>query len=136
MANKLFVLMACALLIPLAGAHGDEAVCVSVSAGEQTDAGTASFANVGQTIIGVTTDGNVEVLAGIMHCLLVSGLSPAGDCDVSLFVDLPDLQTLTKIDCMLGPDLPFSDAGCSCTDYNEDGHIDLLDAAAFQLAVD
>ncbi len=136
MARKLCFLLVCALAIPLAGAQGDEAVCVSVSSGEQTDAATASFSNVGQTVIGVTTDGNVEVLAGIMHCLLVSGLSPTGDCNISLFVDLPDLQTLTHGDCLLGPDLPFADAGCTCSDYNEDGYIDLLDAAAFQLAID
>ncbi len=124
-----------ALIIPLVSAQGDEAVCTSASAGSQTSMTTGSFYNAGQAIIGVTTNGTIEVLAGVMHCMLVSGLSPTGDCDFSLFVDLPDLPTLTSNDCFLGPVNPFINLGCTCSDFNEDGLIDLLDAAAFQLAV-
>jgi len=123
------------LLFPLVIVQGDDAVCVSVSAGSQTSDGTGTYNNTGQSIVGVTTDGSIEVLAGVMHCILVSGLSPPGDCDVSLFVDLPDLPTLTRNDCMLGPVDPFINASCACSDYNEDGLIDLRDAAAFQRAI-
>lgn len=129
-----FMLAGC-LLIPLVAAHGDEAVCVSISGGAQTTTMSGSFHNTGQTILGITTDGNIEVRAGIMYCLLASGLSPAGDCDVSLFVDLPDLPTLTRIDCMLGPVDPFADQDCACSDFNDDGYIDLRDAAGFQSAI-
>ncbi len=139
MRTLIVLVLAGALLFPLVIVQGDDAVCVSVSVGSQTSDGTGdgtgSFLNTGQAIVGVTTDGNVEVLAGIMHCMLVSGLSPTGDCDVSLFVDLPDLPTLTRNDCMLGPVNPFINPSCSCSDYNEDGRIDLLDAAAFQRAI-
>jgi len=134
--KKLIIMaLAGALTIPLIRVQGDDAECVSVSAGSQTASGTGSFYNTGQAIVGITSDGNIEVLAGIMHCMLVSGLSPAGDCDVSLFVDLPDLPTLTSNECMLGPVDPFINLGCACSDYNGDGRIDLRDAAAFQRAI-
>ena len=93
------------------------------------------FQNVGQSIIGVTTDGDVEVLAGVLHCMLASGLSPDGDCNTSLEIDLPDWKELASGVCMNGPGAPYGNVGCACTDYNDDGRIDLLDAAAFQLAI-
>lgn len=135
MARIVFVMMTCALIIPLGGVRGDDVVCRSISAGAQTADGTHSFANAGQTIIGVTTDGEVEVLAGIMHCMLASGLSPEGDCNTSLEIDLPDWKALASNVCMQGPGAPYGNAGCACTDYNDDGRIDLLDAAAFQSAI-
>lgn len=135
MTRMLFVLAASALVLPMGGVQGVEVVCVSVSAGAQTAERPHSFANTGQTIIGVTTDREVEVLAGIMHCMLASGLSPEGDCNTSLEIDLPDWQALASNVCMNGPGAPYGNLGCACADYNDDGRIDLLDAAAFQLAI-
>jgi len=105
-----------------------------VSAGAQTTNERGNFLNAGQTIIGVMSDGDIDVLAGALHCMLASGMVPQGDCNTSLEVDLPDWQALSSNLCMKGPGLPFGNLGCACTDYDDNGRIDMRDAAAFQRA--
>lgn len=56
----------------------------------------------------------------------------AGDCDLSGDVGLSDYVAFS--DCVSGPDAPFT-PGCSCADFDGNGHVDVLDFGAFQLAI-
>ncbi len=137
MSRKMFMgLFAVAIFAPNPGVvSADQASCIPISIGAQTIDATGSFLNAGQSAIGVSSGGGVEVMAGSIYCMFTLGLSPAGDCDWSLSVDLPDLEYLTSAACLKGPIEPYVKPACQCSDQNEDGHVDLVDAALFQAAI-
>jgi len=85
---------------------------------------------VGQSLSGETTNSGYRMCVGAIEGLL---LPSPGDFDGNRRVDLADLSELAN--CMMGPNVVIG-PDCRAGDGNQDGDVDLGDAAAFQRGFD
>ena len=123
-------------LLPLESrTQADEAGCVVISAGAETDTLTGSVQNVGQVVIGGAFSRSISLHAGAVHCLSMHAhpaACPCGDFDGDNSVTLVDFITFQVC---FGASKPTEDCpsdAFACADLNGDGNVNLNDFVTFQ----
>jgi hypothetical protein len=116
-----------ALLIAAAILYADIYVAPATSAGSQTSG--SSFVNVGQTAVGLATDGTVTAHIGAIRIYALSTTANVpGNCGGNATVNLVDYRVFGT--CMVGPVVGPA-GGCQCADIDNDGDADMYDYALF-----
>jgi hypothetical protein len=85
---------------------------------------TTSTPNVNSPIVDLTKPIQMDIL-------LVKDCSSKGDLDSDGDVDFDDFTAF--LTCLAGVDVP-TDPSCTCSDFNNDGRVDVSDLAGFQAA--
>ncbi len=100
-----------------------------VSSGAANNLESGVIQNVGQSVIGRSTDGSVVAHMGIVPILAHGLRDPVpGDCTDNGLVDLDDHDVFVR--CMDGPGVGVTQ-DCDCVDMDGDGDVDNVDAARF-----
>jgi hypothetical protein len=111
----------------------DEMHCATASSGAESQLTNGSIANIGQTVIGRTTGGGIQLHAGVIACL---SAAPAtfllGDMNCDGAVNLQDINPFTLA---LANPVAYATAFPDCDlmngDINDDGAVDLGDINPF-----
>lgn len=100
-AKRYFAMVLCSLaLLPIAGRlDADQAPCVIISSGAETDAGTGSVQNVGQTVIGRASNASIQMRAGGIPCLVLATTVTCtlGDLDDNGLINGPDISPYVRV---------------------------------------
>ena len=109
--------------------YANTALISVVSSGAANNLETGVIQNVGQSVIGSSTDGRVVAHTGIVPILAFALRDPVpGDCTGNGIVDLDDHDAFVQ--CMDGPGLTVAE-DCLCADLDADRDVDNEDAARF-----
>ncbi len=136
MRNLIGVVMLLGLLPLGPRTQADEAGCVVISAGAETDTLTGSVQNVGQVVIGRASSRTMNLHAGALHCLRAGAPTiecVCGDFNGDNLVTLADFSVFSSCFGLNAPNDVCTVELWTCADLDQNGVVNIIDFSTFSV---